>query len=46
MTPAPRGAGLQYQALPNVQLFVSGEGVAMSDKSDSFAATGGAKFSF
>ena len=46
MTPAPRGAGLQYQALPNVKLFVTGEGIAMSDKSDSFAATGGAKFSF
>jgi hypothetical protein len=28
------GAGLQYQALPNVKLFVSGEGVAMSDKSE------------
>jgi hypothetical protein len=39
------GAGLQYQALPNVKLFVTGEGVAMSDKS-SFAATGGAEFSF
>jgi outer membrane autotransporter protein len=40
------GAGLQYQALPNVKLFVTGEGIAMSDKSDSFAATGGAKVSF
>jgi hypothetical protein len=40
------GAGLQYQALPNVKLFVTGEGVAMSDESDSFAATGGAEFSF
>lgn len=40
------GAGLQYRALPTVKLFVTGEGVAMSDKSDSFAATGGAEFSF
>jgi hypothetical protein len=30
----------------SVKLFVTGEGVAMSDKSDSFAATGGAKVSF
>lgn len=40
------GAGLQYRAMPNVKLFVTGEAVAMSDKSDSFAATGGAEFSF
>jgi outer membrane autotransporter protein len=40
------GLGLQYQPLPNVKLFVAGEGTAMSDKSDSFAASGGAQLSF
>jgi hypothetical protein len=38
--------GVQYRALPNVKLFVAGEGIAMSDKSDSFAATGGAQIAF
>jgi hypothetical protein len=38
--------GLQYRPLPNVSLFVAGEATAMSDKSDSFAATGGARVSF
>jgi outer membrane autotransporter protein len=40
------GLGLQYRPLPNVKLFVSGEGTAMNDKSDSWAATGGARVSF
>ena len=40
------GLGVQYRALPNVKLFLAGEGVAMSDKSDSFAASGGAQVSF
>jgi opacity protein-like surface antigen len=40
------GAGLQYRPMPNVKLFVAGEGIAMSDKSNSFAATGGAQVSF
>jgi hypothetical protein len=40
------GLGLQYRPLPNVSLFVAGEATAMSDKSDSFAATGGARVSF
>jgi hypothetical protein len=40
------GLGVQYRPLPNVKLFVAGEGIAMSDKSDSFAATGGAQVSF
>jgi hypothetical protein len=29
-----------------VKLFVAGEGTAMSDKSDSWAATGGAQVAF
>jgi hypothetical protein len=40
------GMGLQYRPLPNVKLFVAGEGIAMSDNSDSFAATGGAQVAF
>jgi outer membrane autotransporter protein len=40
------GLGLQYRPLPNVKLFVAGEGTAMSDKSESFAATGGAQVAF
>jgi outer membrane autotransporter protein len=40
------GLGLQYRPLPNVKLFVSGEGTAMNDRSDSWAATGGAQVSF
>jgi hypothetical protein len=35
------GLGVQYRPLPNVKLFVAGEGIAMSDRSDSWAATGG-----
>jgi outer membrane autotransporter protein len=40
------GLGLQYRALANVKLYLAGEATAMSDKSNSFAATGGAKVSF
>jgi hypothetical protein len=40
------GAGVQYRPLPNVKFFIAGEGIAMSDKSDSFAATGGAQVAF
>jgi outer membrane autotransporter protein len=40
------GMGLQYRPMPNVKLFVAGEGTAMSDKSESWAATGGAQVSF
>jgi hypothetical protein len=40
------GASLQYRPLPNVSLFLAGEATAMSDKSDSFAASGGARVSF
>jgi uncharacterized protein with beta-barrel porin domain len=40
------GMGLQYRPMPNVKLFVAGEGTAMSDRSDSWAATGGAQVSF
>ena len=52
-TPGQRSAiggvlalGLQYRPLPNVKLFVAGEGTAMSDRSDSWAATGGAQVAF
>jgi hypothetical protein len=40
------GFGLQYRALSNVKLFLAGEATAMSDKTDSFAATGGAQVAF
>ncbi|HET8920673.1 MAG TPA: autotransporter domain-containing protein [Xanthobacteraceae bacterium] len=40
------GMHLEYRAMPNVSLFVAGEATAMSDKSDSFAASGGARVSF
>jgi hypothetical protein len=40
------GMHMEYRAMPNVSLFVAGEATAMSDKSDSFAATGGARVSF
>jgi hypothetical protein len=40
------GMHLDYRAMPNVALFVAGEGTVMSDKSQSFAATGGARVSF
>ena len=40
------GLGLQYRPLPNVKLFVAGEATGTSDKSDSFAASGGAQVSF
>jgi hypothetical protein len=37
---------MEYRVMANVSLFVAGEANAMSDKSDSFAATGGARVSF
>ena len=40
------GMRVEYRTTPHVSLFVAGEGIAMSDRSDSFAATGGAKVSF
>jgi hypothetical protein len=40
------GMRMEYHARLNVSLFLAGEGTAMSDKSDSFAATGGARVSF
>jgi outer membrane autotransporter protein len=40
------GLRMEYRARSNVALFVAGEGTAMSDKSDSWAATGGAQVSF
>ncbi len=40
------GAGVEYRPMPNMGLFVRGEGTAMSDKSHSVAATGGARVSF
>ena len=40
------GMRMEYRAMANVSLFVAGEATAMSDKSDSFAATGGARVSF
>jgi outer membrane autotransporter protein len=40
------GAGIQYHPMSNVSLFVSAEGTAMSDRSYSGAATGGARVSF
>ena len=39
------GAGIQYRPTANVSLFVSAEGTAMSDRSYSGAATGGARVS-
>ena len=40
------GMRMEYRVMPNASLFVAGEASAMSDKSDSFAATGGARVSF
>jgi outer membrane autotransporter protein len=40
------GMRMEYRVMPNASLFVAGEATAMSDKSDSFAATGGARVSF
>ena len=40
------GAGLEYRPMANVGVFVRGEGTAMSDKSHSIAAIGGARVSF
>jgi outer membrane autotransporter protein len=40
------GAGLEYWPMPNVSVFLAGEGTAMSDKSASFAGKGGARVSF
>jgi outer membrane autotransporter protein len=40
------GMRMEYRAMANVALFVAGEATAMSDKSDSFAASGGARVSF
>ena len=40
------GMRLEYRLSANAGLFLAGEGTLMSDKSDSFAATGGAKVSF
>jgi outer membrane autotransporter protein len=40
------GAGVRYRATPNVSLFLAGEGTVMSDRSDSFAANGGAHVAF
>jgi uncharacterized protein with beta-barrel porin domain len=40
------GAGIQYHPTPAVSLFVAAEGTAMSDRSYSGAATGGARVSF
>jgi hypothetical protein len=40
------GTRVEYRTTANVSLFVAGEGIVMSDRSDSFAATGGAKVSF
>lgn len=40
------GMHMEYRAMPNVSLFVAGEATAMSDKSDSFAASGGGRVSF
>jgi outer membrane autotransporter protein len=39
-------ASIQYHPTPNMSLFVSAEGTAMSDRSYSGAATGGARVSF
>jgi uncharacterized protein with beta-barrel porin domain len=39
-------AGIQYHPAGNVSLFISAEGTAMSDRSYSGAATGGARVSF
>ena len=39
------GMRMEYRVMPNASLFVAGEATAMSDKSDSFAATGGARVS-
>jgi hypothetical protein len=40
------GAGIQYRPMPNVSLFVSAESTALSDRSYSGTATGGARVSF
>jgi hypothetical protein len=40
------GLRMDYRLRSNVALFVAGEGTAMSDRSDSWAATGGARVSF
>jgi len=40
------GAGIQYRPTANVSLFLSAEGTAMSDRSYSGTATGGARVSF
>ena len=40
------GMRMEYRVMPNASLFVAGEATAMSDKSDSFAASGGAQVSF
>jgi hypothetical protein len=37
---------VEYRAVANVALFLPGEGTFMSDKSDSFAASGGARVAF
>jgi hypothetical protein len=39
-------ASIQYRPASNVSLFMSAEGTAMSDRSYSGAATGGARMSF
>ena len=39
-------AGIQYHPVGNVSLFISSEGTAMSDRSYSGAASGGARVSF
>jgi len=40
------GTGLEYWPMPNVSVFLAGEGTAMSDRSASFAGKGGARVSF
>jgi hypothetical protein len=39
-------AGIQYHPTTNMSLFISAEGTAMSDRSYSGAATGGARVAF
>ena len=39
-------AGIQYHPVGSISLFISAEGTAMSDRSYSGAATGGARVSF
>ncbi|HXW27116.1 MAG TPA: hypothetical protein VEK73_20395, partial [Xanthobacteraceae bacterium] len=40
------GGGVQYRPMPNVTLYVSGEGTVMSDNSVTGALTGGARVAF